>query len=155
MKLASSSLLNNYVELRPSPLHGFGLFAKKDIPKDTIWWKSKRSNVLLLNHSHYRTLQESHVNDTMDNLLNIASFYGYYSAKLDSIVICLDNARYVNHSHVPNSGAPSNGDPLSSVSLRDIYAGEEITEDYANYDACPWSKITCSDSFITYRDSVA
>ena len=155
MKLASTSLLNNYVELRPSPLHGFGLFAKKDIPKDTIWWKAKRSNVILLNQSHYNTLHESHVNDTMDKLLNIASVYGYYSAKLDSIIICLDNSRYVNHSHEPNSGASSNGDPLSSVSLRDIYAGEEITEDYSCYDACPWSKITCSDSFIVYKDSCA
>lgn len=148
MKTASSRLLNHYVELKTSPLHGLGLFAKRDIPCGTVWWRAKRTNVLLLKQSQYLTLQSSEVNGTMESLLNIASVYGYYSARLDSIVICLDNARYVNHSFAPNSGAPDNGDPLSSMALRDIYAGEEITEDYASYDACPWCRITCSDPFL-------
>ena len=152
MKIASSRLLNYYVELRPSPLHGLGLFAKRDIPRRTVWWKAKRTNVLLLNRSQYVTLQSSHLNETIGNLLSIASIYGYYSAKLDSIIICLDNARFVNHSFEPNSGSPQSGDPLSSMTLRDIYAGEEITEDYTNYDICSWCEITCSDPFLGMRE---
>lgn len=150
MKTASLRTLDHCVELRPSPLHGLGLFATKDIPKGTIWWKAKRTNVLLLNRSQYTTLLSSHINGTVQNLLDIASIYGYYSAKLDSIVVCLDNARYVNHSFEPNSGAPENGDPLASVTLRDIRAGEEMTEDYSSYDQCQWSKITCSEPFLDY-----
>jgi len=148
MKIAPSRLLSYYTELRPSPLHGFGLFAKRDIPVNTVWWKAKRSNVMLLNHLQYSTLQASHINENIENLLNVASIYGYYSARLDSIIICLDNARYVNHSFEPNSGAPHNGDPLSSVTLRQIQTGEEITEDYSCYDTCSWCKITCSEPFL-------
>lgn len=151
MKIASLRLLNYYVELRSSPLHGLGLFAKRDIPANTVWWKATRSNVLLLNQRQYFTFVQSESNETMSGLLNIAKIYGYYSEKLDSIVVCLDNARYVNHSDQPNSGAPYNGDPLCSMTQRIIYKDEEITEDYSCYDRCPWSDITCSESFVQAR----
>ena len=151
MKIASLRLLNYYVELRSSPLHGLGLFAKRDSPVSTVWWKATRSNVLLLNQRQYSTFIHSENNDTMNGLLNIAKTYGYYSRKLDSIVVCLDNARFVNHSDEPNSGAPFNGDPLCSMTQRTIYKDEEITEDYSSYDMCPWSDITCSESFVQAR----
>jgi uncharacterized protein len=143
-----TSRLEFYVEVRPSPLHGSGLFAKRDIPANTIWWRARRHHVMLLKKPQYETLLTSNINPVMGNLLTIASIYGYYSAKLDSIVICLDDARYVNHSSDPNSGAPLSGDPLSSRALRRIYEGEEITEDYSCYDSCAWSSITCTESFL-------
>ena len=151
MKIASSRLLDYYTETRPSPLHGLGLFAKRDIPERTIWWKAKRSNVMLLNRSQFFTFQASHINETMNNLMNLAQIYGYYSGRLDSIIICLDNARFVNHSFDPNSGAPPSGNPLSSMTLRKIEEGEEITEDYSCYDLCAWSQITCSELFLVDR----
>lgn len=147
-RVSAVRLIDHYTELRPSALHGMGLFAKRDIPANTVWWKARRSRVLLINRSHYGTLLGSELNPIMGNLLQIASHYGYYSARLDSIVVCLDNARYVNHSFQPNSGAPTNGDPLSSMTLRAIRAGEEILEDYSCYDACPWSTITCCEAFL-------
>lgn len=156
MKTASSSrYLNQYVELRPSPVHGMGLFAKRTIPANTIWWKASRNNVLLLNQTQYHTLMTSHTNDIMNSLLTMAQVYGYYSRRLDSIIICLDNARYVNHAFEPNSGAPADGNPLCSMTLREIAIGEEITEDYTCYDLCEWSTITCSDAFLNERVQVA
>lgn len=131
-----------------------GLFAKIDIPAQTLWWKASRNNVLLVNHQQFVTLSHSHQNTTTDGLLSLVKTYGYYSSRLDSIIVCLDNARYVNHSFEPNSGAPIHGNPLCSVTLRRICAGEEITEDYTQYDHCPWSNITCSDDF-TEKQPVA
>ena len=148
MIMSKSRLLGHYTEVRQSPLHGMGLFAKIDIPAGTVWWKARRSQVILLNQRQYLTLMSSQLNAVMDNLLTIASIYGYYSIRLDSIIICLDDARYVNHSDTPNSGAPLNGDPLCSMTLREIRAGEEITENYSCYDYCAWSSITCTESFL-------
>lgn len=47
---------------------------------------------------------------------------------------------------VKKSGAPSDFDGLTSTALRDIEAGEEIVEDYTNYDYCPWSHLPCSQA---------
>ena len=148
MKISFIQRLSHFAEVRPSPLHGLGLFAKRDIPENTVWWKARRSQVMLLNRPQFHTLMASRINPVMENMLSIASIYGYYAARLDSIVICLDDARYVNHSEEPNSGAPLNGDPLSSRTLRLIREGEEITEDYGAYDHCAWSSITCTESFL-------
>ncbi len=133
-----------FAEVRPSPIHGHGLFARRFIPAGSIWWQATLDNVVLLSRPHLETLTGSHMNKTIGGLVHAARIYGYYSSRLDSIIICLDNARYVNHSGEPNSGAPADGNPLCSVALRDIYEGEEIFENYGEYDACPWSDLTCS-----------
>lgn len=136
--------LDSFAEVRPSPIHGWGLFARRAIPKGAAWWQASLDNVILLNQLQVETLMTSQLNTTMESLLTLTRIYGYYSASLDRIIVCLDNARFVNHSFEPNSGAPADGNPLCSVALRDIEAGEEITENYGHYDGCPWSDLTCS-----------
>lgn len=136
--------LDQVAEVRPSPIHGWGLFARHFIPKDTLWWQASLDNVIVINQLQLETLMTSRLNATMENLLTITRIYGYYSAVLDRIIVCLDNARFVNHSAEPNSGSPPDGNPLCSMALRDIDAGEEITENYGHYDNCPWSDLTCS-----------
>lgn len=140
----AASVLERYAQVRPSPIHGCGLFARTFIPAGSSWWKATLDNVLLLSRAHLETLTDSRTNKTINGILNAARVYGYYSTRLDSIIVCLDNARYVNHSNEPNSGAPADGDPLCSVALRDIFEGEEILENYGHYDPCPWSDLTCS-----------
>lgn len=130
-------------EVRPSPIHGLGLFARQFIPAGTTWWRANLDNVLLLNQLQLETLLGSSRNQNFEELLNTCLIYGYYSATMDRIIICLDNARFVNHSEAPNSGAPIDCDGLTSTALRDIEPGEEIVEDYTNYDVCPWSDLTC------------
>jgi len=136
--------MNSLVEVRSSPIHGWGLFARCAIPKGVAWWQASLDNVILLNQMQLETLMTSQLNPAMESLLTLTRIYGYYSASLDRIIVCLDNARYVNHSFDPNSGAPPDGNPLCSMALRDIQADEEITENYAHYDSCPWSDLTCS-----------
>jgi hypothetical protein len=48
-----------------------------------------------------------------------------------------DDGRFLNHSKAPNVGGC--GDVLTvAVALRDIAAGEELTEDYELYDYPDW-----------------
>ena len=51
-----------------------------------------------------------------------------------------DHACFINHSDTPNTGAAVNPAlPVTTVALRDIQAGEEITCNYWAYDAdTPW-----------------
>ncbi len=125
-------------EVRLSPLHGYGVFATSFIPKGAIWWRASRDQVLLINETQWRTLAASSLNERLRDFIDFVRMYGYFSARLESVIICMDNARYVNHSPLPNSGAPDHGDPLCSIALKDIFPGDEITEDYSGYDVCPW-----------------
>lgn len=132
----------DFTAARHSLIHGIGVFAKRDIPKGTIWWKGKvNKNVLLLNRMQYVNFQLSERNGLKDAFWDMISTYSYYSLKLDSLIVCLDNARYVNHSDDPNSGPSNDLNPLMSIALRDIQLGEEIFENYDHYDTCPWAEI--------------
>ncbi|WP_269537698.1 SET domain-containing protein [Cerasicoccus fimbriatus] len=132
------------VEVRSSQIHGLGVFAREFIPAGTVWWRANQDNVLMLNKTQFETIMSSNCNANIQEFLNTCLIYGYYSVTLDKIIICLDNARYVNHSLTPNSGGPLDFDGLTSTATRDILPGEEIVEDYTGYDHCPWSNLFCS-----------
>ena len=95
----------------------------------------------MFNKEQYFNFQRSADNQLKFDFWKMLSTYSYFSALHDSLVICLDNARYVNHSDTPNSGPAADQNPLISIALRDIAKGEEILEDYDVYDNCPWAEI--------------
>lgn len=136
--------------VKQSPIHGFGVFAAQDIRKGTIWWKGMSDeNILLLTRLNYESLKLSEPNQLKKTFWKMFSTYSYYSTKLDSLILCLDNARYVNHSDYPNSGPSQNQNPLISIALRNIDKDEEICEDYDQYDQCPWAMVLKFDEELS------
>jgi len=127
--------VEKYTEVRKSEIHGFGLFAKKLIPKDTIWWHARPQDVLIITKDQFMTLEASY-QQTNDFLLILVR-YSYYDVYLDALIFCLDNSRYVNHSFDANSGT-SEELALNAIANRDIQVGEEITEDYSRYSLGSW-----------------
>jgi hypothetical protein len=126
-------------EARPSDIHGIGVFARHDIPRGTTWWHARSQDVLLITRAQHETLQASMQSDSIKAFMDTIVFYAYYLAGEDVLVLCLDNARYVNHSGTPNSGPGDDRNPFRSIALRDIHAGEEIVENYKGYSRCPWA----------------
>ncbi len=123
------------VEVRASSSHGYGLFANEFIPKGTVWWRATESNVLLINHDQYRTLAGSTLAESVQGFLESIHTYCFYEREYDSLVLILDETRHINHSFSANAGG---GQPMQSIALEDIQAGEEILEDYTIFDRCPW-----------------
>lgn len=126
-------------EVRPSPIHGLGIFATCFIPRGTVLWQGEEGkNIILLNHAQYKILSKSHEPSIWD-LLHI---HAYYECEMDCLVYCLDDARFMNHSLQPNTGIIE-GLPsfMVSYALTDIQAGEEITGNYLTYDQCPWEGV--------------
>lgn len=128
-------------EVRESHIHGLGLFARVAIPKGTVWWHGRREDVLLLARQQYATLARSERSTLIEQTIETILMYSYYAGESDALILCLDNTRFVNHSLAANSGAPPSADPLCSVALRDIAAGEEIVENYLDYPRCPWADL--------------
>ncbi len=133
------------VEVRPSPVHGLGVFAVTDIPAGTQWWSTDVGDTITISRSQFAALAESASSPASDAIMAGIQTYSIYLKALDLMVLIPDNGRFVNHSDLPNSAGHVDGRLIYSVALRDIARGEEITEDYASYDECPWPGI--SDEF--------
>src|SRR6187551_594806 len=63
------------------------------------------------------------------------SHYGYLDRNVKRIILCFDDARFVNHSDTPNVATDYAQDSYGlDVALRDIAAGEELTMNYEGFE---------------------
>jgi SET domain-containing protein len=120
-----------YVMIKPSPLHGIGVFAIRDIPKGTKnifskgvgdWIKVSKEEVDAL-PQHSKDLIENHCLFDEDHY-----FIPDYGFKLVDLVI------YLNHSETPNVISLNDGEEFEAI--RDIANGEELLVDYGTIVEC-------------------
>jgi SET domain-containing protein len=118
-------------ELRPSRIHGVGVFSLKPIKKGKIVWH--------FDSRVDRVYAPDEVNSLPDVFTDMLQIYGYWLEKNELFVLMGDFARFVNHSIKPNLRAlgPAFDDWRAA---RDIKAGEELTVDYRA--ACDYVKET-------------
>ena len=113
--------------LAQSPIHGFGVYAVAPIAKGTPVWRFERGLDMEFDASIVDTLPE--------HVRTFFSHYGYLDRNVKRIILCFDDARFVNHSDSPNVATDyarhSHG---LDVALRDIAAGEELTMDYGGFE---------------------
>jgi SET domain-containing protein len=118
--------VNEWMELRGSPIHGLGAFALKDIPKGTRiieYTGEKISNAEADRRYDDARMPDHH---TFLFILNSkqcvdAAFNG-------------NEARFINHSCDPNAETFIIRGHIWIEALRDIRAGDEITYDYMYED---------------------
>lgn len=113
--------LNNTVwaTIKPSKIHGVGVFAIRDIPKDTQIWAKKHLNIKTLQTDSFKGLHQA--------ILELIKQRWPLALNGDSFISPNDDVRllsFMNHSDSPNY------DPYTDKVLCDIMEGEEITEDY-------------------------
>jgi SET domain-containing protein len=122
---------HTYVMIKPSPLHGIGVFAIRTIPKGTKnifsegmgeWIQVSKQEVDTLPSSS-KDLIENHCLFDEDHY-----FIPEYGFKLVDLVI------YLNHSEIPNVRSLNEGEQFEA--LRDIQEGEELLVDYGTIVDC-------------------
>jgi SET domain-containing protein len=122
---------DTYVMIKPSPLHGIGVFAIRDIPKGTRnifsqgvgeWIKLTIAEVEAL-PKHSKDLVENHC--LFDEEHYYVPDYGF---KLVDLVI------YLNHSATPNVISINEGEFFEAI--QDIKTGEELLVDYGTIVDC-------------------
>jgi len=107
--------------LDKSPIHGIGIFASGFIPRGTPVWEFTPDADQVFDASD------------LDRLLPLQRetilFYGYIEPGCEGVVLCCDNARHFNLLQGANcgSGDQSAHGYVSTLALRDIAAGEELT----------------------------
>jgi uncharacterized protein len=111
------------VEMKPSEIHGTGIFAKAHIRKNRVLWQFEPSLD--------RVIPPLVVKHAEPYLAAFIRDRGYLSTQKPQWVLCIDEAQFWNF---PRKGEEANtrlGDILDGeyliLAARDIDAGEEIT----------------------------
>jgi SET domain-containing protein len=114
-----------YVRLKPSKIHGVGVFAIRDIPKRTYVFRGDDDELVWVKASATNRLEKE-----------IKKLYRDFCVSRNGRYGCPRNfnlltpAWYLNHSKKPNMAADKNYD---FYSIRRIKKGEELTVDYETY----------------------
>lgn len=109
-------------KLMPSPIHGMGVFAAEFIPRGTRVWEYREG----FDHRVPAEFVDSLPEPGRTSLRHYSAFWG------GGYVISADDARFLNHSQTPNLKTFS--EPDVDIAIRDIQVGEELLEDYREFD---------------------
>ena len=115
-----------------SGIHGMGLFAVHGIPRGTPIWRFQPGFDHDFSPAQFAALPQIARDHTR---------WFCFVSKIDGhVILSGDHACFINHSPNNNTGAlPDAPEPVTTIALRDIAAGEEITCNYYDYDAdTPW-----------------
>ncbi len=96
---------------------GYGVVAKKLIPKGTITWAQDDLDII------YTPEAIRKINPAMQPYLETYCFTNNKGNK----VLCWDIAKYVNHSFNPSCMSTAYD---FEIAIRDIHPGEQLTDDY-------------------------
>jgi hypothetical protein len=110
-----------------STIHGVGLFAAERIRKGTVLWRLNPLIDVQLTEAQIASLGDA----AREQILK----YTYRDRVLGTYVLCGDDARFFNHMENPNCLDVPDEQGGATVAARDIEAGEELTCDYASFDA--------------------
>lgn len=126
LALASRSWLDPRLEVRPSPIEGFGLFASAPICA---------GEVVIVWGGRLITDAELHAIEARWRATGTPYSTAAIGEGLNLLQAADDPLRYGNHSCDPNLWL---ADALTEVARRDIAAGDELTFDYALATVVPW-----------------
>lgn len=116
---------DTWVMMKPSPIHGNGVFALREIPKGQRGFFSKNiGEWIKVERSEVEALPQ-HSIDLVENFCLYDEEYYYipdYGFKVMDIV------NFLNHSETPNIISINDGEDFET--LRTIHAGEELFIDY-------------------------
>lgn len=110
-----------------SKIHGIGLFADQFIQKGTPLWEFTPGFDLKVDKNKLSDIPKA----SKKHFLK----YAYLNLSTNKYVLCVDDARFWNHSEKPNClTVDSDGEEGVDIAARDIQQGEELTINYKEFD---------------------
>ena len=113
-------------ELKPSIHHGIGLFSGEDIKERQLIYSEGPELDVNLTIEKFNTLSEPEEKEVQ--------YWGYWNKEKGVWHVDFDSSRFINHSSDPNITRVQ-GDSVRLVALRDITAGEELTQNYREFES--------------------
>ena len=141
IKLSVKPGFNIPYEIKESPGRGFGIFATEFIPVNSLIWKFYPDVNLRCFDGEAATLQHLQTLSQEDRVFWLSHVY-LFAGKVNEI---LDDGKMWNHSENPNTSSGYLGDWDSTYAARDIAAGEELLDDYGQYEYPEWFSTLCRE----------
>jgi SET domain-containing protein len=116
--------------IQQSSIEGLGLFAAQAIPKGTVVWKFDPRFDLAFDPVGVAQMAEIQ--------RDLIEKYAYLSSTSGNYIYSIDDSRFTNHSSLHNNIEMVRVDDepeTRAVANRDIAMGEEILENYRDFDA--------------------
>lgn len=108
-------------ELRPSPIHGIGVFLLEPVKAGQILWR--------FDSRIDRIYSQAEVSSLPARMQAFIETYSTWHEGLQVWILCGDNGRHFNHSATPNTLSRGIGFG-DDVAICDMPAGAELTSDY-------------------------
>ena len=122
---------NIYCRLQPSPIHGIGIFAIRDIPRGVNPFRGSRE-------AQWKKFRVSEIRNNSHIPEEVEEFiFDLYPIRNDIIYIpnhslnAVDISYFLNHGDEPN--VTPQGDGNTFVTSREIKKGEELVSNYKTY----------------------
>ena len=108
-------------ELKPSPIHGIGVFLKEPVRAGQVVWR--------FDARVDRVYTEAEISTLPEHMRHFMRTYSTFHEPTGLWVLCGDNGRHFNHADDPStvSDGISFGEDRAA---RDLAPGEELTSDY-------------------------
>ncbi len=116
-------MLKVKTKIKPSIIHGKGLFAGEFISKGTVTWEYDPDF-----DTGYTKRQ---IDSLPDSQRSYMMHFCYFDKKIKKFILCCDNQKFINHFPVKENVLST---PRKDTALRDIYPGEELLCDYRKFD---------------------
>ena len=111
----------------PSAIHGLGVFAGQFIADGSPIWRFAPEFDREFSPKQFSELPAQAQAHTR--------WFAFVNSQSGHWILSGDHACFMNHSPRPNTGAlPNSVSPVTTVALRDIAAGEELTCNYFAFD---------------------
>lgn len=109
-----------------SSLHGLGLFTLEDIPKGGLIYTASPKLDLNLPTEDFESLDQKDKEEIM--------YWGFKIESQDVWHVDFDMSKFINHSHDSNVTQDFSKEDAYLTAKRDIRAGEELTQDYLEFE---------------------
>ncbi len=113
-------------KLDKSAIHGIGIFADQDIQEGQVVYTASPVLDVDITQENFDSLKEEEKREV--------TYWGFWIESEKVWHVDFDNSKFINHSLAPNTKQDSSHPEAYLVATRDISSGEELTQNYLDFD---------------------
>jgi len=125
--MLSPTMIYIKYKLDKSKLHGIGLFTKEDLKKGQLVYVASPILDVNITQEQFNSLDEREKKEIR--------YWGFWDEPNKIWHVDFDNSKFINHSQSPTLTQNSNHKEAYLVTTRDVKNGEELTQNYLEFES--------------------